>query len=132
MTAAGMTAFVVVALNFYACTPKFTICGGITVVLVCVISFSIAVSYLLTFGAWWHPMVTAIVVLLYGILLSVTTVRIAYHGEYNLHPDDYTIGALMHYFELMVLFYAIAELMPKTTVRERRAAGNMKWCKESC
>ena len=75
ITAAGMTAAVTVALTFYACTTKtdFTMCGGLffimSIALLCLIMF----SWFMTFAAWWHPVLSAILVVFYGMYLIYDT-----------------------------------------------------------
>lgn len=75
LTAAGMTAAVTVALTFYACTTKtdFTMCGGLFFILSMALLCLIVVSWFMTFAAWWHPFVSAILVVFYGLYLIYDT-----------------------------------------------------------
>ena len=79
LMAAGMTAAVTIALTIYAFTTKtdFTMCGGLffilTVAFLCLIVF----SWFMTFAKWWHPMVSAILVVFYGLYLIYDTQLIA-------------------------------------------------------
>ena len=112
LTAAGMTAAVTVALTFYACTTKtdFTMCGGlffiISIALLCLILF----SWVMTFAAWWHPFVSAILVVFYGLFLIYDTQLIAGGRKHELSYDDYIVGALLLYVDIMMLFLELLKL----------------------
>ena len=75
LTAAGMTALVTVSLTIYACTTKtdFTIWGGLFFILPVVILGLCLVSWFLTFGAWWHHVVSGGFIVFYGLFLIYDT-----------------------------------------------------------
>ena len=75
VTAAGMTAAVTVALTFYACTTKtdFTMCGGLFFILGMALICLCVVSFFMTFAAWWHPFLSALLVVFYGLYLIKDT-----------------------------------------------------------
>ena len=75
LTAAGMTAAVTVALTFYACTTKtdFTMCGGLFFILGMALICLCVVSFFMTFAAWWHPFMSALLVVFYGLFLIYDT-----------------------------------------------------------
>ena len=112
LTAAGMTAAVTVALTFYACTTKtdFTVCGGLffilSIALLCLILF----SWVMTFAAWWHPFVSALLVVFYGLFLIYDTQLIAGGRKHELSFDDYIVGALLLYVDIMMLFLELLKL----------------------
>ena len=75
ITAAGATALVTVALTFYACTTKtdFTVCGGLFWIICFVMIFLFIMSFFMAFVAWWHPLVSGILVVCYGLFLIYDT-----------------------------------------------------------
>ena len=79
LTAAGMTSAVTVALTYYACTTKtdFTMCGGLFFILGMALICLCIVSWFMTFASWWHPFVSALLVVFYGLYLIYDTQLIA-------------------------------------------------------
>ena len=112
LTAAGMTAGVTVALTFYACTTKtdFTMCGGLFFIMSMALLCLIICSWFMTFAAWWHPFVSAILVVFYGLYLIYDTQLIAGGRQHSLSYDDYIVGALLIYVDIMMLFLELLRL----------------------
>ena len=79
LSAAGLTALVTVALTFYACTTKtdFTMCGGLFYIMCVVMLFLVIASFFMHFVAWWHPLVTGLLIIFYGMFLIYDTQLIA-------------------------------------------------------
>jgi len=75
ITAAGMTAGMTVALTAYACTTKrdFTVCGSLFFCIAMGMLMLMVVSMFMTFAAWWHPVISAILVVVYGLYLIYDT-----------------------------------------------------------
>ena len=75
MTAALMTAGVTFALTLYACTTKtdFTICGGLFFILAMVALLITISSWIFTFGAWYHPFISGLFCVIYGLYLIFDT-----------------------------------------------------------
>ena len=112
IAAAGMTAAVTIALTIYACTTKtdFTMCGGLFfimgIALLCLCMF----SFFMTFAEWWHPVLSAILVVFYGLYLIYDTQLIAGGRKHQLSIDDYIVGALLLYVDIMMLFLELLKL----------------------
>ena len=106
LTAAGMTAGMTVALTAYACCTKtdFTVCGSLFFVLSIGMFFLMAFSMFFTFAAWWYPVLSALLVVLYGLFLIYDTQLIAGGGSHGLSHDDYIIGAMIIYVDIMMIF----------------------------
>ena len=112
LTAAGMTAAVTVALTFYACTTKtdFTICGGLFFILGMALLCLMICSFVFSFAAWYHPFVSALLVVFYGLYLIYDTQLVAGGGQHELSYDDYIVGALLIYVDIMMLFLELLKL----------------------
>ena len=115
IAAAGMTASITVALTYYACTTKtdFTMCGGLFFILSMAMLCLMVVSMFMTFVEWWHPFVSAILVVFYGLYLIYDTQLIAGGKQHQLGYDDYIIGALLLYIDIMMLFLELLRLFGK-------------------
>ena len=77
--AAGMTAAVTVALTVYAFTTKtdFTIMGGLCFIISAAFACLIIFSWFMTFKVFWHPLVTCLLIVIYGLYLIYDTQLIA-------------------------------------------------------
>ena len=112
LMAAGMTAGMTVALTIYACTTKtdFTVCGGLFFTLTIGLLMLMIFSVFMSFAAWWHPVVSSILVVFYGLYLIYDTQLIAGGGQHELSHDDYIIGALIIYVDIMMIFLELLSL----------------------
>ena len=113
LQAGGLTALVTIALTVYAFTTKtdFTVCGGLFFIMFVVLISLIIVSFFMTFGAWWHPFISALLIIFYGMYLIYDTQLIAGKGKHKLTYDDYIIGALLLYIDIMMLFLEILKVL---------------------
>ena len=75
LTAAGMTAAVVISLTIYAFKTKtdFTILGGLFYILTCALICLVIASLFMSFANWWHPLVSAIFIIFFGLYLVYDT-----------------------------------------------------------
>ena len=112
LSAAGMTAVVTVALTFYACTTKtdFTMCGGFFFLLCIVMIMLICISFFMSWVSWWHPVLSGFLILCYGLFLIYDTQLIAGGKKYELGYDDYIIGSLLLYVDIIMLFLELLRL----------------------
>ena len=112
ITAAAMTAGVTFALTLYACTTKtdFTMCGGLFFILGMVLILTVAFSWFMSFGGWWHPVISGILCVVYGLYLIYDTQLIVGKGQHKLNKDDYIIGALLLYIDIIMLFIELLKL----------------------
>ena len=109
-----MTLAVTLALTIYALTTKtdFTMCGGF---------FFVGTMLLLMFGLFYFIYPSKVMynmyciggVLLYGFYLIYDTQLIAGGKRYELSMDDYVIGALMLYIDIIQMFLYILQLLSK-------------------
>lgn len=111
--AAGMTAGMTLALTAYAFTTKrdFTVCGSLFFCLTVGLIMLMLCSVFMTFAEWWHPLVSSLLVVFYGLYLIYDTQLIAGGGTYGLTTDDYIIGALLIYVDIMMLFLELLRLL---------------------
>ena len=112
ISAAGMTLVMTVAITLYAFYTKtdFTACASLFLCLfVGMICLSL-VSIFFTFAEWWHPVASAAFVVIYGLYLIFDTQLIAGGKSHQLSVDDYVIGALLIYVDIMMIFLELLKL----------------------
>ena len=103
-----MTAGIVLALSLYAAftTTDFTFLGGtIAVASMSILMFGMFAiifqsNFLYMFYVW-------LVIFLVGLYIIIDTQLILGKGRYKLNEDDYIIGALILYLDIIVLFLYI-------------------------
>ena len=73
--AATTTAALTVALTFYACTTKtdFTMMGGLMISICVAIFMLMIMSMFMSWVSWWSPMVSALLIVFYGLFLVYDT-----------------------------------------------------------
>ena len=113
LAAAGLTAAMTIALTIYACTTDtdYTVCGGLFWILGVALLGLIIISWFLTFVKWWHPFLSCLLIIFYGLFLIYDTQLIAGGGKWKLSYDDYVVGALLLYVDIMMLFLEILKLL---------------------
>ena len=111
--ASGATAAMTIALTIYACITKtdFTICGSLFLCLTVGMLILCTVSLLFSFVEWWHPVVAVLLVIFYGLFLIYDTQLIMGKHENRLSYDDYIIGAMIVYIDIIMLFLEILKLL---------------------
>ena len=112
IAAATLTLAVTIGLTIYAWTTKrdFTTMGGCLVsIVVAVIFFSIAIAF--TANSYLNMILVLIVIVIYGIYIVYDTQLIAGGRYAELSYDDYIIGALLLYIDIIGLFMYILMLM---------------------
>ena len=67
-----------------------------------------------SFAVWWHPFVSAILVVFYGLFLIYDTQLIAGGHKYELSLDDYIIAALMLYTDIILIFLELLKLFGRS------------------
>ena len=80
--AAGSTAALTFALTLYACCTKtdFTVCGGLMISISIALLTLMVMSMFMSWVSWWHPVVSAILVVFYGVFLVHDTQLVAGGG----------------------------------------------------
>ena len=111
--AGGMTAGMTVGLTAYAYNTKtdFTMCGSLFFILSLALMMLCLVSVFMTFVAWWHPFMACICVVFYALYLIYDTQLIAGGRSHKISLDDYVIGALLLYVDIMMLFLELLRLL---------------------
>jgi FtsH-binding integral membrane protein len=102
----GMTAAITVGISIYACrtTTDLTMCGGFMVA-ACIAMLFLSLSMMfMTFVEWWHPVVSAGMVVFYGLFLIYDTQLICRDGQHNLAVDDYILGSMIIYVDVIGIF----------------------------
>jgi len=112
VTAAGLTCIMVLALTIYAYTTKtdVTMWGGI---LVCV-SIGLLIFVLLAVwlrSNWLYIALCSCLVVLFGIFLVYDTQLIIGKKRHQLSEDDYILGALMLYLDIILIFTYILDVL---------------------
>ena len=114
MIAAALTAAMVIGLTIYAIRTKedFTLCGGF--LFMCLLVLCVASIMCLFF----HTFITQIllstaVILLFGLYIIYDTQLIVGDRARALCVDDYIIGALMLYIDIIRIFIEILKILNK-------------------
>ena len=68
------------------------------------------ISTVMTFAVWWHPFISAVLVVVYGLYLVYDTQLIAGGKSHSLSYDDYIVGTLLLYIDVMMLFLELLRL----------------------
>ena len=89
-----MTLGMTVALTVYAMKTKtdFTVCGSLFFCIFVGMLMLMFVSIFLSFTSWWHPVVSTVLVIVYGLYLVYDTQLIMGGKSHQLSIDDYVIG----------------------------------------
>lgn len=112
LMAAAMTCGVVIALTLYAYFTKtdFTVMGSLMFVIACImILFSIFMLF--TQNKTLHIIYSCVGVLAFSIYLIYDTQLIVGNHENKLDVDDFIVGALMLYMDIINLFLHILNLL---------------------
>ncbi len=112
--AAAMTLAVTLSLTIYALTTKtdFTMCGGF-LFFAAMLFLMFGLFYFIYPGRVMSNLYCVGGVLLYGFYLVYDTQLIAGGKRYELSLDDYVIGALMLYIDIIQMFLYILQLLSK-------------------
>ncbi len=110
--AATTTAALTLALTLYACTTKtdFTMMGGLMISICVAIFMLMIMSMFMSWVSWWTPMVSALLIVFYGLFLVYDTQLVAGGGSYSLGLDEYIVGALIIYVDIMAIFLELLKL----------------------
>ena len=110
IAAAFMTAGVVLSLTLYAFTTEtdFTVFGGLAFVLTAV--FCLFGIFSFYFGPTMNLIYCSIGVLLFGFYLIMDTQLIIGDSKYNLDRDDYILGAIILYLDIINIFMYLLQI----------------------
>ena len=110
--AGAATALTTIALTVYALTTKtdMTFYGGALYILSVAMTMIIVTFSLFSPASLYNPIWCALAVIFYGFFLIYDTQLIAGRGHYKLSVDDYIIGALIIYLDIIMLFLELLKL----------------------
>ena len=113
LVAGGMTIAMTIAITVYAMRTKsdFTVCGSLFFVL------SVGMIMFVTLGifmgsslGYWHRFISVIFVIIYGLYLIFDVQLIAGGRSHEISLDDYVIGALLLYVDIMMIFLELLKI----------------------
>lgn len=118
LSAAGMTALISVAISVFACVTDYDftevcgpfICMGLLLVMCVSLVCSLMSMLFFSFAAAWYPWACGLCVIIYGLFLLCDTQMIVGGGRYELSIDDYVLGAMMLYIDIIMLFLKLLEI----------------------
>lgn len=118
MSAALMTAAITMALTTYAMFTKndfTTLCGpfmcwGLLVIITVSMMMSILSMLVFSFTETWYPFAAGFGVIIYGLFLLIDTQLVCGGGRYSLTIDDYIVGALILYLDIVMIFLELLKL----------------------
>lgn len=112
LMAASMTCAITLALTYYACTTKtdFTMMGGLLFVF-SIVLLLFGIFLMFTQNKVLHIIYSCLGVLLYSVYLIYDTQLIVGDKSRQLEIDDYVIGSLMLYMDIIGLFLHILKLL---------------------
>jgi len=112
LMAASMTLGITIMLTYYACTTKddFTVCGSLMFILIGILlMFSIFTMF--TQNKTIHVIYCCLGVLVYSLYLVYDTQLLLGTKQNSLDYDDYIIGALMLYVDIISIFLDLLQLL---------------------
>lgn len=115
MLATVLTAVMVIVLTFYAFNTEtdFTMCGGFLLVASIVLMVAVLLNMFLHLK-WLHVMISVLTIVLYSVFLIYDTQLIVggkHERAAQLSVDDYIIGAIILYTDIIVLFTEILKVI---------------------
>ena len=110
--AGGATALTTIALTVYAWRTEedHTMCGGMLYILSAAVTMLILSFALFSPATLIIPFLSALVVVLYGLFLVYDTQIVAGKGHHKLSIDDYILGALIIYLDIIMLFLELLKI----------------------
>jgi FtsH-binding integral membrane protein len=114
LMAACMTCGIVLALTIYAWVTDtdFTVYGGILFCLSIALLF-FSIFALFTSNKMIHTIISCLAVLLFSIYLIYDTQLVLGRQQYSLSVDDYIIGAMIIYTDIIVIFLELLSLLSR-------------------
>ena len=113
LSAAIMTAGMTAGITTYAFHTKrdFTTGSSLMVTLSIALLLLCLCSVFLTFTVWWHPIICFLLVVMYGMYLIYDVQLIAGSHQYSLNNDEYIVGAMLVFVDIMWLFVEILRVL---------------------
>ena len=80
----------------------------------CVLSFGVVTLSLtlifVTYDSWWHPVISFLTIMVYGLFIIHDTQLIAGGGKHKLGLDEYIVAALIIYIDIICMFTELLKL----------------------
>ena len=113
VAATAMTAGITLALTVYALTTKkdFTYMGGMLWVMGMTIFMTAMFGFWFYYSEVYNLLLCSLCVILYGLYLIYDVQLVAGGGRHKLDMDDYIIGALIIYIDIINLFLTILRML---------------------
>ena len=111
--ALGMTAILVISLTLFAwCTPfDFVLCGPVLILCICM-SMMLSLIFFFVFSQkQMHAFYIGIGILIYSIYLVMDTQLIMGGKRYEVDIDDYVLGAIILYTDIIMIFLYILQAL---------------------
>ena len=81
---------------------------------ICILSFAVVTLGLallfVSFNSWWHPLISFLSILVYGLFIIHDTQLIAGGGKHKLGLDEYIVAALIIYIDIICMFTELLKL----------------------
>ena len=118
LTAALMTMVLTVSLTVYAWFTKsdFTqlcgpfVCFGLLLIICISMMMSILSFLVFSYTEKWYPFASAFAVIVYGLFLLIDTQLVVGGRRHELSIDDYIIGALVLYLDIIYIFIELLKI----------------------
>ena len=119
LTAALMTMVMTISLTLYAMFTKndFTklcgpfVCMGLMIIIAVSILMSIISSIVFAYTSTYIPFFSGFMVIIYGLFLLIDTQLIVGGKRHELSIDDYIIGALILYLDIIMIFLHLLKIL---------------------
>ena len=118
LCAAMMTIVLTASITVYAVTTKtdFTklcgpwVCFGLLMIICVQMLLSILSMWLFAFTETWIPFASGFCVIIYGLFLLIDTQLIVGGRRHELSIDDYVVGAMLIYLDIIMIFLELLKL----------------------
>ena len=112
ITSAAGTALITLSLTVYAMTTStdFTMMRGIIWVLSMTLTMFVLFTFLIYPGNLLYMVINFLVLGLFGLFLVFDTQLIQGKGRHKLSLDDYIVGALILYIDIVTIFLELLKL----------------------
>jgi len=118
LAASLMTAVLTIGLSTYAMFTKndFTklcgpfVCWGLIIVVFISMTCSLLSMLIFSFTETWYPFAAGFGVIIYGLFLLIDTQLVCGGGRHELSIDDYVVGALILYLDIVMIFLHILQM----------------------
>ena len=109
------TVLITLACTIYAFTTKtdFTLMGGFMWIMGMTALVLVLFTWVFRWNTFIHNFIIALCILFFGIFLIFDTQMIVGKGKHKLSLDDYVIGALILYVDIITIFVYLLDLLSK-------------------